>query len=61
MLVDGREARIADPRDAHALGLGMVYQHFTLVPALTVAENLVISRARRAGGGRLGEGTRGTG
>jgi simple sugar transport system ATP-binding protein len=45
MLVDGHEARIHDPRDAHALGLGMVYQHFTLVPALTAAENLVISRA----------------
>ncbi|MFK7762214.1 MAG: ABC transporter ATP-binding protein [Roseobacter sp.] len=44
MLVDGREARISDPKAAHALGLGMVYQHFTLVPSLTVAENLVISR-----------------
>lgn len=45
LLVGGREAVIADPRDARALGLGMVYQHFTLVPSLTVAENLVISRA----------------
>ena len=44
LLVGGQEARIADPRDAHALGLGMVYQHFTLVPSLTAAENLVISR-----------------
>lgn len=44
MLVDRREALIHDPRDAHALGLGMVYQHFTLVPSLTAAENLVISR-----------------
>ncbi|QYK40737.1 MAG: ABC transporter ATP-binding protein [Paracoccaceae bacterium] len=44
MLVGHREAHIADPRDAHAMGLGMVYQHFTLVPSLTVAENLVISR-----------------
>ncbi|SEM45217.1 simple sugar transport system ATP-binding protein [Gemmobacter aquatilis] len=44
LLVGGREARIADPRHAHAMGLGMVYQHFTLVPSLTVAENLVISR-----------------
>jgi len=44
MLVDGYEARIVDPRSAHALGLGMVYQHFTLVPSLTAAENLVISR-----------------
>lgn len=45
LLVGRREAEIADPRDARALGLGMVYQHFTLVPSLSVAENLVISRA----------------
>jgi ABC-type uncharacterized transport system ATPase subunit len=44
LVVDGREAAIASPRDASALGLGMVYQHFTLVPSLTGAENLVISR-----------------
>ncbi|WP_431272008.1 ABC transporter ATP-binding protein [Dankookia sp. P2] len=44
-LVDGREVEIARPADADALGLGMVYQHFTLVPAMTVAENLVMSRA----------------
>ncbi len=45
-LVDGREAVITRPADADALGLGMVYQHFTLVPSMTVAENLVIARAR---------------
>ena len=44
ILVGGREQAIANPRDAHALGLGMVYQHFTLVPAMTVAENLVLAR-----------------
>src|SRR6476661_1182499 len=44
VLVGGREQAIANPRDAHALGLGMVYQHFTLVPAMTVAENLVLAR-----------------
>lgn len=44
MLVDGHEARVPTPNAAHALGLGMVYQHFTLVPSLTAAENLVISR-----------------
>ncbi|MDW3223160.1 MAG: ABC transporter ATP-binding protein [Paracoccaceae bacterium] len=44
MLVDQREARISDPKAAHAVGLGMVYQHFTLVPSLSAAENLVISR-----------------
>lgn len=44
LLVEDREVEIASPRDAAALGLGMVYQHFTLVPSLTGAENLVISR-----------------
>ena len=44
-IVDGREATIDRPADADALGLGMVYQHFTLVPSMTVAENLVMSRA----------------
>lgn len=44
LLIAGHEARVADPRDAHAMGLGMVYQHFTLVPSLTASENLVISR-----------------
>ena len=43
-LVDGHEAHIQRPADADALGLGMVYQHFTLVPSMTVAENLVMSR-----------------
>ncbi len=44
-LIDGREETIARPADADRLGLGMVYQHFTLVPSMTVAENLVMSRA----------------
>lgn len=43
-LVADSEARMTDPKVAQKLGLGMVYQHFTLVPSLTVAENLVISR-----------------
>jgi general nucleoside transport system ATP-binding protein len=45
VLLDGEEVTIRNPRDARALGIGMVYQHFTLVPSLTGAENLVISRA----------------
>ena len=45
VMLDGREVAIRTPRDARALGIGMVYQHFTLVPSLTAAENLVISRA----------------
>jgi simple sugar transport system ATP-binding protein len=42
--VDGRPRAIRSPHDAHACGIGMVYPHFTLVPSMTVAENLVISR-----------------
>jgi simple sugar transport system ATP-binding protein len=45
VLLDDREVPIHNPRDARAHGIGMVYQHFTLVPSLTGAENLVISRA----------------
>ena len=44
-LVDDREVEIQRPADADGLGLGMVYQHFTLVPSMTAAENLVMSRA----------------
>src|SRR5262245_41353 len=42
--VAGRQRDIRSPHDAHALGIGMVYQHFTLVPSMTVAENLVMAR-----------------
>ncbi|MDR3495809.1 MAG: ABC transporter ATP-binding protein [Ancalomicrobiaceae bacterium] len=44
LIVDGSEQVVRNPRDAMRLKLGMVYQHFTLVPSLTAAENLVISR-----------------
>ncbi|MFM7753753.1 MAG: ABC transporter ATP-binding protein [Cyanobium sp.] len=42
--LDDQLQTIHSPRDAQGLGLGMVYQHFTAIPALTVAENLVLSR-----------------
>ena len=45
VMLDGHEVKVDSPRDARDLGIGMVYQHFTLVPCLTAAENLVISRA----------------
>ena len=44
-LIDGREHRSRSPRESHAAGIGMVYQHFTLVPEMTVAENLMLARA----------------
>ncbi|MGO4438144.1 ABC transporter ATP-binding protein [Rhizobium sp. RAF56] len=45
VVLDGQPVTIHSPKDALAYGIGMVYQHFTLVPCLTAAENLVISRA----------------
>ncbi|MGR9087520.1 MAG: ABC transporter ATP-binding protein [Gammaproteobacteria bacterium] len=44
VLVNNRECEIRNTRDAHRQGLGMVYQQFTLVPGMTVLENLVLSR-----------------
>ena len=44
ILIDGRERAIDSPKDADTAGIGMVYQHFTLIPSMTVAENLVIAR-----------------
>jgi simple sugar transport system ATP-binding protein len=44
VLVNGVAGDIKSPRDAARLGIGMVYQHFTLVDNMTVAENLVLSR-----------------
>lgn len=44
VVVGDREYDIDNPQQAHALGLGMVYQHFTVVPHMTVMENLVLVR-----------------
>ncbi len=42
--VGGQPMRFRSPRDAIARGIGMVHQHFMLVPTLTVAENVVLGR-----------------
>ncbi len=42
--VGDHAVELKNPRQAHALGLGMVYQHFTLVENMTVVENLVMAR-----------------
>ncbi len=46
----GQEVQVHSLRDAQGQGIGMVYQHFTLVENMTVAENLVLSRADAAPG-----------
>ncbi|NYH27770.1 ABC transporter ATP-binding protein [Paraburkholderia bryophila] len=43
---DDREVHIHSPRDAQALGIGMVYQHFTLASGLSVEENLLLARGQ---------------
>ena len=43
VMIDGREQDIANPVVARALGIGMVYQHFTLAPGMTVVENLLLA------------------
>ncbi|HYN87707.1 MAG TPA: ATP-binding cassette domain-containing protein, partial [Ardenticatenaceae bacterium] len=40
--VHGAEARITHPDDAIRLGIGMVHQHFKLVPSFTVAQNIML-------------------
>jgi general nucleoside transport system ATP-binding protein len=41
--IDGRERRIDNQRDAARLGIGMIFQHFTVAPGMTVAENLTLA------------------
>jgi general nucleoside transport system ATP-binding protein len=42
ILIDGRAAKIGSPRNAIALGVGMVHQHFMLVDTFTVLENVIL-------------------
>ena len=49
----GEKAAISEPNRAIALGIGMVHQHFMLVPPFTVAENIVLGREPRTSTGSL--------
>ena len=44
IFINGEKAVIHNPKDAIALGVGMVHQHFTLVPSLTVAQNIILGK-----------------
>ena len=41
--VGGREVTIRSPKDAYALGIGMIHQHFKLVDVFTAAQNIVLA------------------
>jgi ABC-type uncharacterized transport system ATPase subunit len=50
IMIDGSAVTIPSPSAAARLGIGMVHQHFTLVPSMTVAENVFLGRhVRRLG------------
>lgn len=46
ILIDGRERQIETPKDAMNLGIAMIQQHFTLVGAHTVTENIILGNCR---------------
>src|SRR5260221_6430320 len=51
IIVNGKPARIGGPRDAIALGIGMVHQHFMLIPVFSVGENIMLGREPVVGPG----------
>ncbi|MEH1125902.1 ABC transporter ATP-binding protein [Micromonospora sp. CPCC 206061] len=50
ILVDDKPVQIRSPRDAIGAGIGMVHQHFMLVPVFTVAENVMLGAEKVRGG-----------
>jgi len=53
IVIKGDDTPIKDPKDAIRRGIGMVHQHFQLVPVMTVAENLILGHEPVRGGVRL--------
>ena len=53
ILIDGRPVALRSPRDAISAGIGMVHQHFMLVPVFTVAENVTLGDERTRAFGLL--------
>jgi len=53
LLVDGEPVKFGSPGDAIAAGIGMVHQHFMLIPVFTVAENVMLGREQTRGLGFL--------
>jgi general nucleoside transport system ATP-binding protein len=56
ILLDGAPVHFAGPGDAMAAGIGMVHQHFMLIPVFTVAENVMLGHEQTGFGGRLNVG-----
>jgi ABC-type uncharacterized transport system ATPase subunit len=50
ILVKGKKTTLGSPREAIEAGIGMVHQHFMLIPVMSVAENIVLATEPRRGG-----------
>jgi general nucleoside transport system ATP-binding protein len=50
ILLNGNPVQISSPKHAIELGIGMVHQHFMLIPVMTVTENIVLAQEPRQGG-----------
>src|SRR3954451_1043474 len=50
ILVNGRPIALGSAKDAIEAGIGMVHQHFMLIPVMTVAENIVLATEPTRGG-----------
>ena len=46
ILIDGKVVNISEPSDALSVGIGMVHQHFMLVPVFSVAENIMLGHEK---------------
>ena len=53
ILLDGQEQHFDGPGDAMRAGIGMVHQHFMLIPVFTVAENVMLGHEQTSAGGFL--------
>ena len=51
--VNGQPVQITSPHDARALGIGMIFQEFSLIPTLTVAQNIFLGQEPRGAGGLI--------
>lgn len=55
ILINGKPVQILKVQDAQALGIGMVFQEFSLIPSLTVAQNIFLTHEPRHAGGLIND------
>src|SRR5918992_3962227 len=53
IMIDGQPVEIRSPHDARALGIAMIFQEFSLIPTLSVAQNIFLTREPRLPSGLI--------